>query len=651
MKRTILAALLALTLAPVAPSAAAESARSLYTRTLARERVLRDARNTPTLQQLRTVVTAYERLVRRFPGSGYSDNALWQAGNLALLAHDRFHQEVDRRTAKRLLNQLKAEYPNSSLIPRIDAALAQSGPVTPEIEPAKKAAAHASAEKPAVPVSAAAPESAGNEGARKAAVPVSPGVVMIRDIKRTPLADGVRVTVEMDGESLYHSERVENPERVFFDLKGTRAVPGLQDRTLTFQDDVVREIRLGRHPQNTTRIVMDMQGIDDYSVFTLYNPFRLVIDFKRTAAPAPLVRLKPDTTTTPALVPLKPDTTKTPAPARLKPDAATPVRRKPDTTAPPSVGPRPDTTAVSDSTPVSDALPLTPIPPGPVPSATAGTVTAPAAIETVPLVSRQPASPLSAPPTVPSTNSNGQFSLARQLGLGISRVVIDAGHGGHDPGAQANGITESELVLDVALRLRKLLERQTGIDVTMTRDTDVFIPLEERTAIANREAADLFLSIHANASRNPRARGIETYFLNFATNPEAEAVAARENSASGRTMHSLPDIVRAIALNNKIDESRDFASTVQKSMVRRLAQRNRQVKDLGVKQAPFVVLIGAGMPSVLAEISFLTNRQEGSLLKGGAYRQQIAQALMDAILRYQQSLKKMTSVARTTEAR
>ena len=179
----------------------------------------------------------------------------------------------------------------------------------------------------------------------------------------------------------------------------------------------------------------------------------------------------------------------------------------------------------------------------------------------------------------------------------------------------------------------------------MTRDTDVFVPLEERTAIANREGADLFLSIHANASRNPRAHGIETYFLNFASNPDAEAVAARENSASGRAMHSLPDIVKAITLNNKLDESRDFATIVQREMVGHLSTSNKDLRDLGVKQAPFVVLIGAGMPSVLAEISFITNKQDGSLLKTGAYRQQIAESLFDAVVRYQRSLKGVRAVA------
>jgi N-acetylmuramoyl-L-alanine amidase len=248
-------------------------------------------------------------------------------------------------------------------------------------------------------------------------------------------------------------------------------------------------------------------------------------------------------------------------------------------------------------------------------------------------------------PAPPAANSNGEFSLARQLGLGVSRIVIDPGHGGRDPGTSSNGLSESELVLDVSLRLKKLLEAEPGIEVVMTRDTDVFIPLETRTAIANRESADLFLSIHANASRNPKARGVETYFLNFAANPEAEAVAARENSSSGQTMHKLPDIVRAIALNNKLDESRDFAAAVQRSMVRKLTPRNRELRDLGVKQAPFVVLIGAGMPSVLAEIAFVSHKQESQLLKTSAYRQQIAEALFDAVTKYQKSLKTRSTIA------
>jgi len=242
-------------------------------------------------------------------------------------------------------------------------------------------------------------------------------------------------------------------------------------------------------------------------------------------------------------------------------------------------------------------------------------------------------------PVPPAVNGSGGFSLSRQLGLGVARVVIDPGHGGHDPGAMNKGLSEAELVLDVAVRLEKLLLKQRGVEVVLTRRSNVFVPLEERTAIANREGADLFLSIHANASEDDRARGIETYFLNFAPNPAAEAIAARENAASARTMRQLPDIVKAIALNNKIDESRDFASLVQSSLMDRLKRANKRIKDLGVKQAPFMVLIGATMPSILAEVSFLTNRQEAALLRGGAYRQQIAEALFTGVMRYQRSLK------------
>jgi N-acetylmuramoyl-L-alanine amidase len=250
----------------------------------------------------------------------------------------------------------------------------------------------------------------------------------------------------------------------------------------------------------------------------------------------------------------------------------------------------------------------------------------------------------------PAANSSGSFSLSRQLGLGIARIVIDPGHGGHDPGARARGLNEAELTLDIALRLEKLFAGQSGVEVVLTRRTDMYVQLEERTAIANRAGADLFLSIHANASDAPAARGIETYFLNFAANPEAEAVAARENASSAKTMGSLPDIVKAIAMNNKIDESRDFAAMVQRSLYDKLRTANKDVRNLGVKQAPFMVLIGATMPSVLAEISFMTNRQEGALLKTDAYRQQIAEALYQGVMRYQQSLKKAPAVARAPTA-
>ena len=542
--------------------AAAGSARTLYTKVLNREQYLRVAENRPTLRELRNAVTAYENVVRRYPTSGYSDNALWQGANLALLAYERFEDEADLRRGLRLLARLRQEYPFSSLKARADELVRK-------FEAA--AASPAPVSRPAAVVSTPAPAPSSSLDA-----------VTIREIRRASLADGVvRVTIEMDGEALFRQERLDNPRRLFFDVRGARASDSLQDATLKFTDGVVRVIRLGRRPNNTTRVVMDMDGVESHSVFTLYNPYRVIVDFKGGVAGPPAVSVATSGVSAPPLVPIVRE--------KLEPEPAV----------------TPDVVAVP----------------------------------------KPPPTPLAPVPTVPSANLNGQFSLARQLGLGISRIVIDAGHGGHDPGARANGINEAELVLDVAGRLRALLEKQPTIEVTMTRGTDVFVPLEQRTAIANRQGADLFLSIHANASRNSKARGVETYFLNFASNPEAEAVAARENSTSGGQMHSLPEILRAIALNNKIDESRDFADMVQKSMVSKLSARNGQIRDLGVKQAPFVVLIGAGMPSVLAEISFLTNKQDAQLLKTGAYRQQIAEALFEAILRYQGGLKKMRTVA------
>ena len=545
---------------PGASTVEAQTVRTRYNRALERERTVRDAGSRASLRELRAAIASYESVVRRYPASSYCDNALWQGANLALLAYERFGEDADHRTGLRLLAHLKKEYSSSPLRPRVDTLVRQFAAAD---APAAQPPAHAGV-VPAVAIAAA-------DGA----------AVTIREIRRSPLPDGMRVVIELDAEAIYRQERLDNPRRLFFDLKETQASGALQNTTIKFTDGVVRHIRLGRRPQNTTRVVMDIEGVESYSVFTLYNPFRIIVDFKTAGA------------------------------------VAAPVAA---------------TTGVAPA-----SLPTLPV--------ARDLKSAAAALPTVPVAPPQPIVDAPPIPTVPSANLNGQFSLARQLGLGISRIVIDAGHGGHDPGARANGLTEADLVLDVASRLRKLLEKDPAIDVKMTRDTDVFVPLEQRTAIANREGADLFLSIHANASRSSKARGVETYFLNFASNPEAEAVAARENSTSGRTMHSLPEIVRAIALNNKIDESRDFADTVQKAMVRRLGERNAQLRDLGVKQAPFVVLIGAGMPSVLAEISFVTHRQEAQLLKTGAYRQQIAEALHEAILRYQGGLKKTKAVA------
>ncbi|MCM2256284.1 MAG: N-acetylmuramoyl-L-alanine amidase [Vicinamibacteria bacterium] len=245
-------------------------------------------------------------------------------------------------------------------------------------------------------------------------------------------------------------------------------------------------------------------------------------------------------------------------------------------------------------------------------------------------------------PQPPKTNRSGDYSLARQLGLGARRIVIDAGHGGHDPGSIGrHGLQEKDLVLDIALKLARLVETELGAEVVMTRDSDVFIPLEERTAIANSKGADLFLSIHANSSRSPRARGIETYFLSFAKDPHAEEVAARENAISQATLKDLQGLVKAITLNSKIDESRDFAASIHESMLQTLKPVNPTgAVDRGVRTAPFYVLIGANMPSILAEIAFLSNPDEERLLKTQGYRERIAQSILTGVRSYLASINR-----------
>jgi N-acetylmuramoyl-L-alanine amidase len=575
-----------------------------------------------TADDFRTVINRYWAFVRRYPTNGYADNALWQAANLSAAAFQRFSQDRDKYRAVQLFQWLRDQYPHSPLQARASTNVEQ-------LETAAAAAIPAPGSTPApanvLPATAAAAAAA--------------DTTTVRAVHREVLADIVRVTVELDREVAFYQERLDGPARVFFDLKGTKTVPSLVDATFRYDSDVVRHIRLGRHPNSTTRVVLDLENVSRYSVFTLYNPYRIVIDAER-AGRATVATKDGETVGTVSAAAVDKVVGR-----RIALSAArAPIAPITSTVAPASA-PR---TPIVRQVPVPVASTSAPT------SQTASTSAPPSHIATVDKMVDRPSAPnapsapgsvITGKPISPSANSSGKFSVARQLGLGVSRIVIDAGHGGHDPGASAFGISEADLVLDVTLRLEKLLLEQPGIEVVLTRRTNDYVSLDERTEIANRESADLFLSVHANASANATARGVETYFLNFALNPQAEAVAARENAASGKTMSSLPSIIKAITLNSKLNESRDFAASIQRSLVRGMRGGNKTLKDLGVKQAPFMVLIGASMPSVLAEISFVTNQQEARLLKLPGYRQRIAESLLAGILRYQQSLKKVQSAA------
>jgi N-acetylmuramoyl-L-alanine amidase len=253
----------------------------------------------------------------------------------------------------------------------------------------------------------------------------------------------------------------------------------------------------------------------------------------------------------------------------------------------------------------------------------------------------EPSKPVDDRVPLPAKKSNlGGRSLVRALGLKLERVVIDPGHGGHDTGTIGpSGLTEKDLVLDVARRLGALIEEQLGAEVVYTRSDDTFVPLEERTALANQWKADLFLSIHANAGV-ASAAGSETYYLNFTTSKSAMDVAARENASSQRTIYQLQDLIEKIALKDKVEESREFAVKVQAALCTELARVNAASRDRGVRKAPFVVLVGAAMPSVLAEVDFLSNPGEERLLKRPDYRQKIAEALYKGVSQYASTLSR-----------
>ncbi len=269
-------------LAGIAPAAYAQPPRELYTQALGRDRAVRDARQKSTLRQIRSAVAAYERVVRKYPASGYADNALWQASELSRLAWDRFNDDADRKTGLRLLKQLQSGYPSSSLLQGVEEALAK-------FDTAK--AVPTSGTSAPIVASAPKPVATSRETTRETTKPAEisetgpAGVVTLRGITRSPLPDGVRISIEMDRELLFKQEQLDNPRRVFFDIRGAYLSPGLRDKTLTYTDDIVREIRLGRHPQNTTRVVMDTENVESYSVFTLYNPYRVIVDFRRKGLP------------------------------------------------------------------------------------------------------------------------------------------------------------------------------------------------------------------------------------------------------------------------------------------------------------------------------------------------------------------------------
>jgi N-acetylmuramoyl-L-alanine amidase len=379
------------------------------------------------------------------------------------------------------------------------------------------------------------------------ATPAGAALSTVRDIRCWSNPSYTRVVIDVDGEVQYRFEPLHNPDRLYVDILRAQLAPKLRGQALVVSDRLLTGIRGGQHQPDVVRVVLDLKALRDYHVFTLRDPYRLVIDLKNTGHGAPV--------STPP-----PASTATSAPSR---------QRAPE----------------GERSRVRATLPT------------------------------------SAPALASSRDQRWH-------------VVIDAGHGGKDSGAIGpSGLMEKHVVLDIATRLQDLLRRDPQWRVTLTRDTDVFIPLEERTAIANAKAADLFVSIHANAAERPEAHGIETYFLDLASDEQSLRVAARENATTLSKVSSLQLILRDLQMTSKRNESSLLAGSVQQALVQPTGG-GKAGRDLGVKHAPFVVLIGAEMPSILVETGFISNPTEERRLADPKYRAQAARAIFQGIAEY-----------------
>jgi N-acetylmuramoyl-L-alanine amidase len=450
----------------------------------------------------------------------------------------------------------------------------------------------------------------------------------VTSVRHWSTPDYTRIAIGLERDVKFEAQRIESPERIFFDLLNTNLTSSLLGKTFDVDDGLLTKIRVAQFQPGKSRIVLEVADGSDYRTSVLTDPPRLIIDIRSKDTHS-----KKAVQRTPVKEPVTPDAEAKAAKAQpqIPTDKPLPVAT--------SNGAR-KTVVEADDDDDSEVTVAKLDPPENKPAAKAPVTLPPSALN-LPTLSRRSSRNRRQPTAIfpdvreASPTASGDRSLIRALGLKIGRIVIDPGHGGHDTGTIGpNGLEEKDLVLDVGRRLGKLLQSRLGADVVYTRKDDTFIPLETRTSIANQEQADLFVSIHANSSRDPDARGVETYYLNFTSSAEALDVAARENAASDKSVYELQDLVKKIALKEKIEESREFASNVQRALHSGLAAKNPGIRDRGVKKAPFIVLIGANMPSILAEISFVSNPGDERRLQTSDYRQRIAESLYRGISKY-----------------
>jgi N-acetylmuramoyl-L-alanine amidase len=623
---------------------------------------------------LRAAVAQYKFLRREYPGSKCRFDALFTIGEI-------YRDDLgDTARARTVFEEFLRRYPRNHLAEQARKALA---------EPVQQAAlksreANDTDNSVDSPKERPVGESPGaqSQNAVDAKTGKPPRVTGLRHWS-TP--DYTRVAIDLEQDIKYKSQRIHHPDRIFFDLLDTSLASTLVGKTFDVDDGFLKKIRIAQFQPGKTRVVLEVNSLSDCDAFLLPNPSRLIIDIrgqdihgkqlakageagnrsqakdaavKSSSIPAADAseKLSRDRSAAEAFSGKKPRVeSKKSTPTLAVSNSAIPKKTIVEEDAensdvmakldPPEIKPASKTTIA----PVPGGPELSP--PGPASSEQAslgqsatGQASSASALPHQVLSghssSRTPKGKHKSMPAEPDVHealptASGDRSLIRALGLKIGKIVIDPGHGGHDTGTVGpHGLEEKDLVLDVGRRLGKLLQTRLGADVVYTRTDDTFIPLATRTAVANQEQADLFVSIHANSSDDPGARGVETYYLNFTSSRDALEVAARENAVSEKSIHELQDLVKKIALKEKIEESQEFASDVQHALYSGLGARSPGIRNRGVKKAPFIVLIGANMPSILAEVSFVSNPGDERKLRTLPYRQRIAESLYRGISKY-----------------
>ncbi|MGA8142833.1 MAG: N-acetylmuramoyl-L-alanine amidase [Candidatus Acidiferrales bacterium] len=533
-----------------------------------------------------SAIDTYDFLLKQYPRSQYRPQALFAIARIEQVDLDQ--PEAAIGTYKDLLKR----FPKSE-------RAADARDALNEIADARQAAAQAKESKQQqtkqreVKVSEAVPDFPALKGELVAPRESDNRMPYVTGVRTWNSEGHTRVVVTLNDTVKFDAMHVASPERLYFDLHRAQIDPKAE-KSPKVDPGLLKSVRIGQNKPTVVRVVLDVGGAKNYSTQFLSNPYRLVIDVRTDAAIAP-----------------------------PRVDADSSVAAK--------AGESLHAAARGAAAP-------------PPPANSSADLAAKPTISKSKVKADKIAGMKPAPAPEPKPNRDGQRSLTRALGLKISRIVIDPGHGGHDTGTIGpHGLMEKDLCLDVALRLGALIEQKLpSAEVVYTRKDDTFVALEDRTVIANQAKADLFISIHANSSHDHDARGIETYYLNFATSAESMEVATRENALSQSSLHDLQDIIKKIARNEKIEESKELANDIQDSLTHRLQVVSQQERNRGVKKAPFIVLIGANMPSVLSEISFISNPSDERLLRKTDQRQRVADGLYRGIATYLDSLNSLS---------